>query len=520
MERVVGKETMKAWEKRLISEIGIPSLLLMEQAAMGLADVLEDRLADRANPRILFLSGCGNNGADVLAVARFLSGRMKQAQLTLLIARPEDAGTEEYRLQRTIDQNLGIPEALFTEEVKEKIRNGYYDCYVDGLAGIGFGGALSGDSLDIVREVNRAPGIKIAADIPTGVLSDSGAVKGEAFRADETVSFGFRKLGNCLYPGRNYSGMVTVVPLSGGKEAFFGKLWMTGGKSAGREALVLEPQDLKRFLPVRRDWSNKGSYGKVLLVAGSKDMAGAAAFAARAALLAGCGLVRILTPEVNRVALHTLVPEAVLSVYEKEEEALQLLSEQSKWADALIIGPGLGLSDTAKALLKATLTGPKLPLLIDGDALTLLSRDPACMKLLRDRDMPALLTPHLGEMSRLAGKTVEALQDDLFGEAGLLSESLNAICLCKDAVSVLAAPDGRRVLNESGCNGMATAGAGDVLAGLAGALMALIPDIFQAAALAALLHGLAGRQAALLKGNRSMTAVDILEGIPEVLKTC
>ena len=518
MEWIVGKDTMRTWEKQAILEIGIPSLLLMEQAASGLADVLKERLSGIESPRILFLCGCGNNGADVLAAARFLSCRLPAACLLLLIARPEEEGTEEYRLQRKICQNLGIPETTFTEELKGRMQEGAFDCYVEGLAGIGFGGALTGESLDIVREVNRARGFKVAVDIPAGVLSDSGAVKGEAFRADETVAFGYRKAGNCLYPGRNYGGKVTVVPLSGEIKPLETGLWLNGPKGNGREALVLDEGDLKRFLPARREWTNKGSYGKIFLVAGSKDMVGAAAFAARAALYAGCGLVRVLTPECSRTELHALVPEAVLSVYDTKEEALRLLAEGSVWADALLIGPGIGLSDTAEALLQAAVAGPKIPLLIDGDALTLVAGNPALAKALRDRDHPALLTPHLGEMSRLARKSVETLQEDLFREAGLLSESLNAICLCKDAVSVLASPDGRRVINESGCNGMATAGSGDVLAGLAGAFMALIPDIFQAAALAALLHGLAGRQAAFLKGNRSMTALDILNGIPVVLK--
>ena len=276
------------------------------------------------------------------------------------------------------------------------------------------------------------------------------------------------------------------------------------------EYAVLDKNDLKR-LPVRKDHSNKGSYGKLLVIAGSKNMAGAAVFSGTAAYRSGTGLVRILTDEANRQTIQTSVPEAVLITYNDGFEE-KLLLDQLQWADAVVLGPGIGLETSAKRLVEITLKHYEGPLIIDADGLNIVSKNPEWLLYKKH----VVVTPHLGEMSRLTGETVADIQKNMIKAAKDFAEKYNVICVLKDFRTITAVPHGLTYFNMSGNNGMATAGSGDVLAGMIGALLAQGLSEEDAAAFGVFLHGLAGDAAKDQYSATSMMASDILWGITRV----
>jgi NAD(P)H-hydrate epimerase len=258
--------------------------------------------------------------------------------------------------------------------------------------------------------------------------------------------------------------------------------------------------------------SNKGTYGKVLIIAGSTNMAGAAYFSAKAAYRTGCGLVRIFTPEENRAALQTLLPEAVLMTYNDKFEEKQLAGALS-WADAVVMGPGIGTGAQMKNMLKLVLKSVQVPLLLDADALNILSGEP---ELLLAPHLDIVVTPHPGEMARLTGDTVSLIQTRPVETARDFSMRYDVVCVLKDANTITAVPYGMTYVNTSGNHGMATAGSGDVLSGVIGTLLAQGMDAGAAASLGAYLHGRAGDYAAKLVGARAMIADDIIDGLSKL----
>lgn len=270
-------------------------------------------------------------------------------------------------------------------------------------------------------------------------------------------------------------------------------------------------------LPVRHPWANKGTYGKVLLVAGSEGMSGAACLCAEAAYRTGSGLVRVLTPECNRAVIQSVLPEAMVSAYRDKEEAIRMLHAAFSWADVVGIGPGLGVLATAEALLEETLKEWKRALVIDADGLNLLARNPQWETLLADRELPAVVTPHIGEMARLLKKSRSEILADCIRCCRDYAEANHLICAEKDARTIVS--DGRRTyVNLSGNNGMATGGSGDVLTGMICGLLAGGMGPLDAAAFGVYLHGLAGDAAAEALGVHAMLAGDLLRQIGTVLR--
>ena len=276
--------------------------------------------------------------------------------------------------------------------------------------------------------------------------------------------------------------------------------------------------DELRRLPRRPQESNKGTFGRVLCVCGSVGMCGAAYFAAKAAYRVGAGLVRILTVEENRPILQTLLPEAIVTVYDADEPDLALVEEAAAWADVLVIGCGLGLSRTSRTLLAHLLRYSEKPKVLDADALNLLSRNPSLMKYIRG----AILTPHPMEMSRLCGRSVEEILEDSEAIAHEFAERYGAVCVLKRHRTLTADGAGKVYRNTTGNSGMATGGAGDVLAGVIGGFLAQMRNgelpTAEIAALGVLLHGLSGDLAARELGEHSVMAGDLLDKIGEGLR--
>lgn len=507
MRRIVNSEEMKYCDQNTISHFGVPSLVLMERAALGVADAVPKNLS---NKTILIVCGSGNNGADGLAAARILS----QRGYTVTAVQMPDNGkrTEENRLQREILDRYGIP---VLQDMPDTVPFG---CVIDAVFGIGLSRAPQGKYAEWIQAMNVSGGYKIAVDMPSGVSSDTGEVYEAAFLADVTVTFAYEKAGQMLHPGCGKCGKVLVLDIGITDES-----WLERRPSC----FAPEIGDLSK-IPRRPSRSNKGTFGRLLVIAGSKNMAGAALFCAKAAYCTGCGLVKIHTPEENRTILQTALPEAVLSVYDEKRgrQEQDLLEQDLQWADVVAIGPGIGTGKTARRIVEQTLWQARVPVVADADALNILAQNPQILKEKNKdnnkesnkecRKAELAITPHLGEMARLCGKDIAQIQQSMQKTAQEYAKQNRLVCVLKDAVTVTA---GRAAVyfNTSGTPALAKGGSGDVLTGMIAALAAQGMPLEEAAFMGVYLHGLAGEYAARKKGAYSVLARDIIDSVGKVL---
>lgn len=547
MRYVVTGNQMKRIDQDTIQRIGIPSLVLMERASLAVAEAAEELAAtgrtdipscgaagrleyaaapqdggaaekntaagrqkallsrqERAGKRILCVCGTGNNGADGIAAGRILHGR--GYDVTVLLAGNQEHASPENFTQQQIAAQLGVPVVSASDFIP-----GDYDVVVDAVFGIGLTRNVEGSYQELLERLSGLDGAAVVAvDIPSGIHSDTGAVMGTALAADVTVTFGYCKNGLALYPGRAYAGEVRIADIG------FSEISL---ERIGWDLKMLEPEDL-RNLPVRRPDGNKGTFGKVLVIAGSEGMSGAAYLSALAAYRMGAGLVKVLTVPGNRTILQTQLPEAIVAAYEPEmadadEENFRAeIEKQCDWADAIVLGPGLGRADYVKKLVEIVLSHAYVPIVLDADGLNTVADFPELTRYFTEN---IIVTPHMGEMARLTGQTVAELKADAVSAARAYSSRTGAVCVMKDAATVTADKDGDTYLNGSGCSAMAKGGSGDVLTGVIGALLAQGMEITMAAAYGVYLHGLAGEYAAGRSNGRSLLAHEIADALAEVL---
>ncbi len=505
MRFILTSEQMQKCDANTMEGYGVPSAVLMERAACSAVEVIDEAFPD-PGASILIACGTGNNGGDGLAMARLLF--LKGHVVTVLFPGEEEKCSEEAARQLGIVRAYGIEviKRLPSEEfLDEELSETAFDVVVDALFGIGLTRDIEGTYRTVIEDLNALSAMKVAVDIPSGLSADTGKVMGIAFCADVTATFGFAKIGQLLYPGADYCGELIV------KDIGIDEMSLPG---VDPDILMAEPQDLA-LLPQRKNDTNKGSYGKVLIVAGSFNMAGAAAFSARAAYRSGAGLVRVVTSVENREIIQTLVPEAILATYDEKVEMETFVREQTIWADAIVLGPGIGRSRQAEDLVKRILAEATVPCLVDADGLNILASHPEWIKEAR---ATLLITPHPGEMSRLAGTSVLAVKDDLIGEATRFADEYGVITVLKDARTIIRLPGEVTWINTTGNNGMATAGSGDVLTGIIGALLGQGIPVSDAVVLGVMIHGMAGDAAAEAVGRTSLMASDLVDGISTVLK--
>lgn len=503
MQYIVSGTKMKEIDKETISEIGIPSMVLMERAALCVCQEVEKIIS--SSDRVLCLCGIGNNGADGIATARLLFA--KGIKVDVLFLGAKEHATEEWKAQFHIIEKMGITifDGQQDTNLVDKIILSEYNLIIDALCGIGINRPLEGILYHTIKVVNESKTPVVAVDIPSGIHADTAMVMGIGIMAIETVTFGYNKIGLTLYPGASYAGTVKVCDIGFLEETIekLGADAFTYGESYFLEKYIHSK------IPKRKSYGNKGTYGKVLIIAGSKNMCGAAYFSAKAAYRMGVGLVQILSDEVNRIILQTKLPEAILTTYEGtglEKEHRNAIA----WADIIVIGPGLGKNQMAKELLAYVLNQTTLPLIIDADGLNLISEDRKLEKSLSSR---CILTPHLGEMARLINGSIDDIKQDLITSAKEYSIKHNVICVLKDARTVVTSKTNQVYINTNGNSGMATGGSGDVLTGVIAGLLAMGLDPFTAASLGVYIHGSAGDKAKEVKGEYGMMASDILDGL-------
>lgn len=523
---------MKEVDRITIEEVGLPSLVLMERAAISVADCVKEYATKES--RIGVLCGTGNNGGDGVAVARLLKEAGYEADVLLKDASlypgmqtksaeqsepgalKEVHGTPEFLRQLKIAKEVGV---VICEPVDTK----KYGIIVDALFGIGLSKPVEGVYASLLEQLNEETHTVIAVDIASGISASDGTVCGMALRADETVTFGGAKWGHLLYPGKEYTGRLRVVDIGFSKELLQKK----------KLGITMAPDKLGCILPERPAYSNKGTFGKVAVIAGSKNMAGVAYFAACAAYRTGVGLVKIVTPECNREILQTLLPEAMLTTYTGAEEFPRVVEDTLQFADVIVVGPGLGQSEEAKQLVscfqdamvkKKEMTPPSV---WDADALNLIAKrmEQDGLSTMEERVaywdtwLPerAILTPHPGELSRLLGIPVRELTGNFLTTARKISSQSKLTYVLKDAVTLVTCGT-ECFCNTTGNNGMAVGGSGDILCGVIAALLATGLDSFTAAATGVLLHGAAGDAAEDKMGAVSMIARDILQAIGELVE--
>jgi NAD(P)H-hydrate epimerase len=448
--------------------------------------------------------GPGNNGGDGFVVARHLANAGIPVRVYLAAPAVRARGDAARNLAVVRAMGLELLDASRPATLARLRRSLAGDAVVvDGLFGTGLDREVAGHPRRLLEAMNAAPGLKVALDIPSGLDADTGRPLGTCFRADHTVTFGGLKVGLALQPGLELAGEVDLVDIGA-----------PAGLAAeiGWAAELLDEAQVAALLPPRPRAGHKGTFGHLLLVAGSRGKSGAAVLAAQAAVRSGAGLVTLATHRNVRDAVEARVRETMVE---------ELLPDGRRW-DALArgktaaaVGPGCGTGEAEAEALRRIVAHARLPLVVDADALTAVAGRP---DLVRRAAGPRVLTPHPGELARMLGSSTEAVQADRLGVALRTAREWNAVVVLKGARSVIATPDGRACVNPTGNPGMASGGAGDVLTGIVGGLLAQRVEPSAAACAGVWVHGAAGDRAAGDSDGRGMAARDLVAELPGVLR--
>lgn len=537
MRYVLDAASMKNVDSYSINTLAIPSVVLMERAALSVTEAIESKVKGNIHTDIICVCGRGNNGADGLAVARQLY--LKGYNVDVYIINSH-ASTKEFDIQLNIIKNLGI-ECINSPDFSK------YGVIVDALFGNGLSRELAGEARIVVDTINKCSTsvrsqytqnsdnngnrLVVAVDIPSGISASTGVVMGSAVNADITVTFGFEKIGHILYPAASYCGKIIR------KDIGFAQY-----PDMTRDIFTYDYSDISDMLPLRKPDGNKGTFGKALVIAGSRLYGGAAVLSSRAAARIGAGLVRTLTHISNRTAVITGNMECIVDTYDTDEECGDFVKNTETlvdkcicWADVVCIGPGLSMEESAVKLVRSVSAKKNIKKLYDADALNIIAQYKIELDGSNDdvdyeaggnsgnasykddmSDKNVVVTPHIGEMSRLTGLDIAVIKNNPIDTARTYSREHNCVCVLKDARTIVS--DGERVyINMSGNDGMATGGSGDVLSGIITGLMAQGLTTFEASALGVYIHGCAGDEAALSNGKYSMVAGDIIDNIKNVL---
>ena len=510
MKLVTGEE-MRRLDGLASSRYGIAGLILMENAGLKVAEAAQGLSGRRGS--CLILAGKGNNGGDGFVAARHLLNAGLEVKTFLLAPREEIRGDAAANLA-TLEKMGAKVYPLLEEKDLQRLNLALLssDLVVDAIFGTGFKGGARGIPARTIEILNEAAKPVLAVDLPSGLEADSGRVMGPCVRATLTLTMGLPKPGLYLYPGAVYAGEVKVADIS------FPQALLKGGELR-RE--LLEQHLVAGLLPRRQPWGHKGDYGHLLVVAGSLGMGGAAALAARGGLRAGAGLVTAAVPRSVQQAVAAAAPEVMVRPLPETgegslgAEALETLTELAGTCRSVALGPGLSRHSDTALLVHALLPLLKVPVVVDADGLNALAGG---MDTLKETKAPLVLTPHPGEMAGLLKTTVAAVQDNRLGAAEEAAKRWGAVVALKGAATIVAAPDGHTYINPTGNPGLATAGTGDVLAGLIGGLLAQGLPPLEAAGAAVFLHGEAGDLAARELGQRGLVAGDLLTFLPKVLR--
>ncbi len=488
MKIAVTASQMKQIEQIIMEKENTDALTLMDRASASAFDVVSE-IAEK-NSKIAVFCGGGNNGGDGLALALIL----KRAGYSVCVCGPfSQKFSHECEFQYLKCRNNGIVFTSFPLDFTP-------DIIVDAIFGTGLSREPEGIYRDAIEYINSQNAKVVSLDVPSGISADSGEVMGAAVCADITVTFGAVKRGLLFYPAAGYAGEIVIKDID--------EFEYDSGVYA------VDKCDLSE-IPKRKNDSNKGSYGRVFTVAGSPNMPGAAYLSAKAAYRSGAGLVNLCIPAEIAGEIHTLLPEAITSIYNSSAPDLDMITEESAKATVTVIGPGHSRSDSAKEIVNALLLSEGGPLVCDADCLNIISEN---TDILKKSVRKIIVTPHMVEMARLVKKSIDEIKKAPAEAALDFASEYGVICVLKDSRTVTALPSGGVYINTTGNCGMAKAGAGDVLTGIMAALIAqgMAPE--KAAYTAVCLHGAAGDNAAEKYGKYGILASDIANSCAFVLR--
>ena len=510
---ILNSEQSREADRQTTENIGVPARVLMENAGREVVRSLERAIPDLKQRTIGILCGKGNNGGDGLVVLRCLASRGYDVRAWVLGPFESLTADALNNLQTALKLELPV-EAIETEEDwTHRLKNiGRMSVLVDAILGTGLKEPAHGLVERAIEDINALNAFKVSVDLPSGLSADSGRVPGTAVRADRTIALATAKVCHYVTPASEFCGELDVAEI--GIPARF----LNNPSSPRIE--VLDPSRLRELLPKRRRTSHKGSFGHLLIVAGSRGKTGAAVMAAEAALRSGVGLVTVASAASAISSMAPRLPEAMWEPLDETAEgsiassSLEHLLEMMKNRSALAIGPGLGTSLETSELVRAILQQLRIPAVIDADGLNAI----ASLDTLPP-NQPIALTPHPGEAARMLALKPSAVQQDRIRAIRKLTRLSKAHVLLKGYRSLIADGAGNLTVNTTGNAGMATAGSGDVLTGIIGALMAQGLWIADALNLGTHLHGLAGDLAAAQTGQTSLIATDLTRHLPDAFRS-
>lgn len=509
--KVVTAEEMREIDRQAIEVIGIPGVVLMENAGRAVAEAIKKLLEGVGCPRVCIFAGKGNNGGDGFVVARHLANSGIRVKVFLL----GDIGQVQGDARTCMDilRSMGIEvEELHADGLPTaRVAMSMSDLVVDAIFGTGFKGEMEGYISHVTSTINESGRLVVAIDVPSGLDSSTGRVSAGCIKATHTVTFCLPKVGLLLYPGAAHVGELVVADI-GLPRALL--------ENEGSKLNLATADTVRRWIPVRDADSHKGTYGRALVVAGSPNMAGAAALASTAALKAGAGLVTLGVPQNLHSIMNSKLTEVMTRGLPETEsgsislQAQPLLDGICRGSAALAIGPGLSTHSETTQLVRNMVMTTSIPTVVDADGINAIAQDPGTLKAAK---APIVLTPHPGEMARLAGLTTQEVNDDRLDVALRAAAQWGKICVLKGARTIIADPQGTAYINATGNPGMATAGSGDVLTGIIVGFLAQGMGPLEAAVLGVYVHGLAGDMASAKVGQIGVTATDILDSVPEAL---
>jgi hydroxyethylthiazole kinase-like uncharacterized protein yjeF len=497
---------MRDMDKAAIDQFGITEDLLMENAGLAAYAIVSHKIGV-TKKKFLILCGVGNNGGDGFVVARHIHSNGGLAQVNILGDPSRFTGAAKRHLEIISRLSIEVQRVESVTSITSDIAQ--CDAIVDAIFGTGLTREVTGLHRDVITSINASGKTVLSLDIPSGVHGDTGQIMGTAVQADYTVTFGLPKIGNMLYPGYELCGDLSVSHIS-----FPPSLHQA-------EALKLEiNQPLS--LPPRARTAHKGTIGQALFIAGASSYFGAPYFAACSFLKAGGGYSRLAAPASMIPFLANKGSEIVFVTQQETPagsisfENRRALVELSERMDMVILGPGLSLEEEAQQLARILARDIDKPLLVDGDGITALCQD---LEIIKQRRAETILTPHLGEMSRITTMGVREIDANKIDILQRTSQELQAMIILKGAHTLIGHPDQRIWINMSGNPGMATAGSGDVLTGTIAAMFGLGLSVLDAARMGVFVHGLAGDLASEDHGEDGMTAQDILDYLPQAVKS-
>lgn len=509
--RCVFAEQMRMMDRQASEEGGIPNLVLMENAGRAARDAMRQTFGSLKGKRIVLCCGSGNNGGDGFALARYLHLDGAKAEIRLVRGRDRLSDISAKHLE--IAEKMGVP--IHSES--HAMLMGEAELVVDALLGTGVKGAATPPISDWIKKINACGRPVIALDTPSGLDCDTGCVPGEAVQADLTVTFGLPKIGLLLLPGARYVGKLVIDPI--------GNDW---SKVLPNDAPIwLDADEVVKWLPLRPIDAHKGTFGHLLIVGGSRGMSGAPILAARAALRAGVGLVTVAAPESVQAVVASSVPTLMtIPLPDRNgalsESAYSTVMEMAASFDAAVVGCGLSQQPEAASVAVRLASDLPLPVVIDADALNAIASNPVGGGQVGFSVYPRIFTPHPGEAARLLGTRAADIQSNRLAAVRELVDRYRVTAVLKGSRTLIGAhnnQDGWQLaVNTTGNPGMATAGSGDALSGVIGALLAAGMSAAKAAASGVYLHGVAGDLAARETGLAGLTTDDLIDRIGPAIK--